>query len=145
LERDERAGAPWTPTQTARTQPILPSDGPFFTTWQSTRKFLEPESQGLQLTLEREQFRERQPRHQEPAMKDKLFNSIVLAVITSIGIAVAGAAGYVGLSTSSSYTLTSYFIQSGGLIADSDYWSPSTPHSSLRASAPASREDSSSF
>jgi hypothetical protein len=78
-------------------------------------------------------------------MKDKHFNSIVLAVITSIGITVACAAGYVGLSTSSSYTLTSYFIQSGGLIADSDHSSISTPYTVLRASAPASREGPSSF
>jgi len=112
---------------------------------QSARIILEPDSQRLQLNGEREQIRDRQQTHQEPAMKDKLSNSIVLTVITFIGIAVAGAAGYVGLSTSSSYTLTSYFIQSGGLIADSDYSSPSTPFGARRASAPASREGSSSF
>jgi hypothetical protein len=124
---------------------MLPSGSHPLTARQSNGKFVEPDSQGLQLTWEREQIRDRQPTHREPAMKDKLFNSIVLAVITSIGIAVAGAAGYVGLSTSSSYNLTSYFIQSGGLIADSDYSWPSAPYSALRASAPASREGSSSF
>jgi hypothetical protein len=71
-------------------------------------------------------------------MKSKLFNSIVLVAVTSI--VVAGIAGYLGLSHASSYALTSYFTQSGGLIADSDYSWPAASEVALGASAPGSRE-----
>jgi hypothetical protein len=67
-------------------------------------------------------------------------------VMSVLAVVVVLCAAFVGWSTAPAYALTSYFIQSGGLIADYDYSWPSSPDNALHASAPGRREaDASTF
>jgi hypothetical protein len=66
--------------------------------------------------------------------------------LSVFAVIVALSAAFVGWRTVPAYALSSYFIQSGGLIADYDYSSPSAPDNALHASAPGRREaDASTF
>jgi hypothetical protein len=66
--------------------------------------------------------------------------------LSVFAVVVALSAAFFCWRTAPAYALTSYFIQSGGLIADYDYSWPSAPDNALHTSAPGRREaDASTF
>jgi hypothetical protein len=77
--------------------------------------------------------------HQRLARRLKYGLSVIAVVVALIG-------AFIGWGRAPAYALTSYFIQSGGLIADYDYSWPSAADNALHASAPGRREaDASTF